>query len=227
MARRTKQEALETKNRILDTAEKVFVKRGVSNTSLAQLAQAAGLSRGAIYWHFRNKADLFDAMMKRVVLPMEEMAARASDDKLDDPLEYVRSCAINVLQHLTNDAQCQRVFEICCHKVEYVDEMAQVRQRHIEARNNCLNHMERGLRNAAAKGLLAASVDPRSAAVGLHALVDGLIVNWVLDPAYLPLARDAKVLVDRYIRSLMAIPADSPSRRVSSARRTVRAGAGN
>src|SRR4051812_40843078 len=67
MARRTKEEAKETRNRILDTAEKVFVKKGVSNTSLAQLAQAAGLSRGAIYWHFRNKAALFDAMMKRVV----------------------------------------------------------------------------------------------------------------------------------------------------------------
>ncbi|MFL6580260.1 MAG: TetR family transcriptional regulator [Burkholderiales bacterium] len=227
MARRTKEEAKETRNRILDTAEKVFVKKGVSNTSLAQLAQAAGLSRGAIYWHFRNKADLFDAMMKRVVLPMEEMAARAGDDKLDDPLEHVRSCAINVLHHLTTDAQCQRVFEICCHKVEYVDEMAQVRRRHIQARNNCLNHMERGLRNAASKGLLASSVDPRSAAVGLHALVDGLIVNWVLDPAYLPLAREAKTLVDRYIQSLVAIPGKPPSRRVSATGRAVRVGAGN
>jgi TetR/AcrR family acrAB operon transcriptional repressor len=79
MVRRTKEEAQETRNRILDTAEQVFVKKGVSNTSLAQLAEAAGVTRGAIYWHFRNKADLFDAMMSRVVLPMEEMAARAGD----------------------------------------------------------------------------------------------------------------------------------------------------
>ena len=71
MVRRTKEEAQETRNRILDTAEQVFVKKGVSNTSLAQLAEAAGVTRGAIYWHFRNKADLFDAMMSRVVLPME------------------------------------------------------------------------------------------------------------------------------------------------------------
>ena len=75
------------------------------------------------------------------------------------------------------------MFEIFCHKVEYVDEMVQVRRRHMEARNNCLKHMERGLRNAARKGLLAPSVNPRLAAVGLHALVDGLIVNWVLDPS--------------------------------------------
>jgi TetR/AcrR family acrAB operon transcriptional repressor len=226
MARRTKEKAQETRNRILDTAEKVFVEKGVSNTSLAQLAEAAGVTRGAIYWHFKNKADLFDAMMSRVVLPMEEMAARAGDDNLADPMAHVRACALNVLEHLTTDAQCQRVFEICCHKVEYVDEMMQVRQRHIEARNNCLKHMERGLRNAATKGLLATSINPRVAAVGLHALVDGLIVNWVLDPAYLPLARHAKTLVDQYLNSLMSKPVKSASRRAVPAMRRLRAQSG-
>ena len=215
MVRRTKEKAQETRNRILDAAEQVFVEKGVSNTSLAQLAEAAGVTRGAIYWHFRNKADLFDAMMGRVVLPMEEMAARAGDDALEDPLAYVRACALNVLERLRADAQCQRVFEICCHKVEYVDEMVQVRRRHIEARNNCLKHLERGLRNAAKKGLLASSFNPRLAAVGLHALVDGLIVNWVLDPAYLPRAQDAKTLVDQYIERLRAIPGKIASRRAS------------
>ncbi len=224
MVRRTKLEALGTRNRILDAAERVFALKGVSNTSLAQLAEAAGVTRGAIYWHFRNKADLFDAMMSRVVLPMEEMAARAGDDDLADPLEHVRRCALNVLDHLTKDRQCQRVFEICCHKVEYVDEMVQVRKRHIEARNNCLMHMERGLRNAAKKGLLAPAVNPRLAAVGLHALVDGLIVNWVLDPAYLPLARHARTLVDQYLNQFRAVPARAPARRGAKASRPVRAG---
>ena len=206
MVRRTKQEALETRDRILDTAEQVFLERGVSRTSLEMIAGAAGLSRGAIYWHFRNKADLFDAMMGRVVLPMEEMAARASASDLDDPVAHVRACALNVLDHLTTNPQCQRVFEICCHKVEYVDEMMQVRQRHIEARNNCLQHMERGLKNAAKKGLLSHSVNPRLAAIGLHALVDGLIMNWVLDPKYMPLAREAKILVDQYLDQIRAVP---------------------
>lgn len=206
MARRTKEEALETRNLLLDTAERLFLEKGVSRTSLGMIAQAAGVTRGAIYWHFRNKADLFDAMMSRVVLPMEEMAARASDVGLRDPIAQVRACALNVLDHLTTDPRCQRVFEICCHKVEYVDEMMQVRKRHIEARNDCLQHMERGFRNAARKRLLAPSVNARLAAVGLHALVDGLIMNWVLDPEYLPLAKHAESLIDQYLDRIRAAP---------------------
>lgn len=202
MVRRTRDEAIETRNTILDTAERVFSERGVSHTSLADIAAAAGVTRGAIYWHFKNKADLFDAMMNRVVLPMEQMAARAGDTGLDDPLDYVRACALNVLQRVVSDPQCRRVFEICCHKCEYVDEMSQVRDRHIEGRDKCLSHIESGLRNAKQKGLLAPGVDPRRAAVGLHALVDGLIMNWILDPRYVPLKKEAGRMIDLYMDGL-------------------------
>jgi TetR/AcrR family acrAB operon transcriptional repressor len=59
MVRRTKEEAQATRKLILDTAEVVFHERGVSRSTLNDIAQAAGLTRGAIYWHFKDKADLF------------------------------------------------------------------------------------------------------------------------------------------------------------------------
>ena len=206
MVRRTRDEALETRNSILDTAERVFSERGVSHTSLADIAAAASVTRGAIYWHFKNKADLFAAMMNRAVLPMEEMTARAGDAALADPLVYVRACALNVLERVVNDPQCRRVFEICCHKCEYVDEMLPVRERHIEGRDQCLSHIESGLRNAEKKGLLAHGINPRHAAVGLHALVDGLIMNWILDPGYLPLKKEAGRMIDLYLDGLRRLP---------------------
>ena len=213
MVRRTRDEALETRNTILDTAERVFSERGVSHTSLADIAAAAGVTRGAIYWHFKNKADLFDAMMNRVVLPMEQMAARAGDAALTDPLAHVRACALYVLDRVVSDAQCRRVFEICCHKCEYVNEMSQMRERHIEGRDKCLSHIEQGLRNAARKGALAPGVNLRQAAVGLHALVDGLIMNWILDPRYVPLKKEAGAIVDMYLDGLRAPARDiEPSR---------------
>ncbi len=76
MVRKTKQDALATRDLILDTAECVFQRRGVAATSLQEIAQAAGLTRGAIYWHFQNKADVFAAMMQRVVLPLEHTLER-------------------------------------------------------------------------------------------------------------------------------------------------------
>ena len=219
MARRTKAEALATRNRILDAAERVFSRRGATRPSLDDIAAAAGVTRGAIYWHFRNKADLFAAMLARVTLPMEEMVGRSGDDALTDPLGYIRRCMVTVLRKTTDDAQTRRVFEIVCHKCEYVDEMARVRDRYVEMRADCLGEIERGVRNAIRRGLLPAGVHARSAAVGLHALVDGLISNWLLDPKYFPLAREAERMVDQYLAGLGARVERTASARAGARRR--------
>ncbi len=206
MARKTKEEANETRNLLLDTAEHVFNEKGVSRTSLNEIAETAGLTRGAIYWHFKNKADLFDAMMERVTLPMEEMVERSGDISLNDPLGYLRACAINVLVRTATDEQLQRVFDIFCHKCEFVDDMLQMRERQLVSRNGCLLQVEEGIRHAVTKGQLPSTVNPRRAAIGMHALIDGLIANWVLDPDYFELAKEAEGMIDIYLAGLGAKP---------------------
>lgn len=65
MARKTKEEALETRNRILEAAVEVFLEKGVSQAGLEVIAEKAGVTRGAVYWHFKNKADIFEALQDR------------------------------------------------------------------------------------------------------------------------------------------------------------------
>jgi TetR/AcrR family acrAB operon transcriptional repressor len=202
MVRRTKQDALATRDRILNTAEVVFARRGVSRTSLNEIARAAGLTRGAIYWHFKDKADLFNAMMQRVTLPMEEAATRSDGHELADPLEYVRQTFIDALRKTVNDPQVRRVFEIATHKVEYVDELKAVRDRHLDVRNNCMAHVARRLTLAMRRGSLARRVPARAAALGLHALIDGLIQNWMLDPEAFDLVRVGMQVIDTYLAGL-------------------------
>lgn len=169
-------------------------------------SSAAGVTRGAIYWHFRNKVDLFTAMMDRVTLPMEPMALSAGNAALIDPLGRVRACALDVLHHAATNARVQHVFDIVFHKCEYVGEMETLKARHLECRGKCLAEIERGFANAIRKGQLPESVDPRRAAVGLHALINGLLANWVFDPAYHPLAEEAEKIVDSHLAGLVAEP---------------------
>src|SRR3970040_1334202 len=98
MARRTKEAAQETRNHILDAAEQIFSERGGSRTSLADIASAAGMTRGAIYWHFHDKADLFNAMIARVTLPMEDQVCGAWNPSLADPLAHIRKRLTAVLE---------------------------------------------------------------------------------------------------------------------------------
>jgi TetR/AcrR family transcriptional regulator, acrAB operon repressor len=204
MVRRTKEEAQATRNRILDTAEMVFSDRGVSRTSLQEIAAAAGVTRGAIYWHFKDKAELFNAMMERVTLPLEQGFLRSDDEALADPLAHVRDSFIAVLKLTTSDPQARRVFEIATHKVEYVDELQAVRDRRMIGRDEFLAHVERGLRRSERLGLLAPRMPARSAAIGLYALVDGLIQSWMLAPGSFDLVKVGRQVLDAYLDGLGA-----------------------
>lgn len=213
MARRTKEEAQATRNHILDTAELVFEQRGVSHTTLQDIAAAAGVTRGAIYWHFRDKAEVFNAMMERVTLPMEEAVHRSADPTLAEPLAQVRSSFIDALRKTVNDPQARRVFGIATHKVEYVGELQAVRERHLNVRNECLARVEQGLRLAARRGQLSRKIPARSAALGLHALIDGLIQNWMLDPQAFDLAKVGRQVLDAYLDSLVSPSQPPPAKR--------------
>ncbi|MES3013661.1 MAG: TetR family transcriptional regulator [Pseudomonadota bacterium] len=202
MVRRTKEEAQATRSHILDTAELVFEQRGVSGTSLGEIAKVAGLTRGAIYWHFTDKADLFNAMMERVTLPLEETDGTCGFKGADITLSHLRDAFVDLLRKLTTEPQLRRVFEIATHKVEYVGEMNAVRDRHLAMRNACLTDIERALKRAVRSGAMPKGIAPRHAAIGLLALFDGLLQNWMLDRDGFDLPRVGVQVFDAYLRGL-------------------------
>ncbi|HEY2628099.1 MAG TPA: TetR family transcriptional regulator [Usitatibacter sp.] len=208
MARRTKEEAQETRSRILDAAEVVFHDRGVANSSLEEIAAEADLTRGAIYWHFKDKAELFDAMMQRVALPVEDILERAGGgDGNVEPLEVLRRATTDVLLRTARDSRVQRVFDIAYHKCEYVGDAVGVRERHIASQAECLKTIEAAMRACVESGALPKSLNPREAAIGALSLVSGLIANWVLAPKSFSLERHAGSLVDIWFRGLATAPA--------------------
>lgn len=207
MARRTKEDALATRHQLLDAAERVFAEKGVSRTSLQDIAHAAGATRGAIYWHFRNKADLFNAMMERITLPMEAALHHMEHDAARDPLDALRTPLMNAMRQIASDERTRRVFEVATLKVEYVDELQAVRARHLQTHADGVRHMQRSLLEAAKRRGRPLPVPPATAAQGLHALVVGLIHSWLLAPHSFDLVPVAQAAMDAYLAGLGLTPA--------------------
>jgi TetR/AcrR family acrAB operon transcriptional repressor len=202
MARRSKEDALATRQRLLDAAEQVFLAQGVAGTSLNDIAVAAGTTRGAIYWHFTDKADLFNAMMDRVTLPLQSALAHVERDAAEDPLPALRAAIQSAFRQTVQDPQTRRVFEVATHKVEYVDSLCAVQARHLEMRSQGLGRFRQILLRSAAVRERRLALPARNAAQGLHALVDGLIQNWLLDPDAFDLEACGKQTVDSYLRGI-------------------------
>lgn len=202
MARRTKEEAQETRALILDTAENVFLEKGVSRTSLAEIAHQAGVTRGAIYWHFENKADLFTAMCDRATLPLEALLENMADPDQPDPLGLMRRASVEALTTVEQDGRCRRVFEILTLKCEYVDELAPNVTRRQECRMGARDVFRLALENARRRGQVRADLDTGLAAIALLAFIDGLILDWSLEPTAYSLAGQAGPMMDFFFSGL-------------------------
>jgi TetR/AcrR family acrAB operon transcriptional repressor len=208
MARKTKEESLETRSLILDTAERVFAEQGVSRTSLADIAAAAGLTRGAIYWHFKNKADVFTAMVDRVSLPIEGLFAEVVDNpQHPDPLGELRAACLSILQSLVRNEQRRRVFDVLYHKCELTADMGPVMQRQQECLKDCTSRIRRILQRAVERGQLPVGLNIARADTMLHALVSGLMGNWLFSPESFDLEGEAENLLDGYCEMLRSCPA--------------------
>jgi TetR/AcrR family acrAB operon transcriptional repressor len=202
MARRTKEEAAATRDSILDAAEKLFVEQGVSRTTLQHIATAAGVTRGAIYWHFDDKGALFNAMMERAILPLEAEMQVLDQVESDDPLVDLRNHMLAVLDRTVNDPGARRVFEIATLKVEFVGEMDAVRQRRKDNMANWMARAERRIGMAIDRGLISRHVNSTQVALGLWTMIDGLIRNWMFDPQDFDLLALGKCVIDPYLEGL-------------------------
>ncbi|MFA8342440.1 MAG: TetR family transcriptional regulator [Rhodothermaceae bacterium] len=77
--RRTKEEAEKTRQDILKAAIEVFSEKGFASSTLVDIAKKANVTRGAIYWHFNNKNDLFEALIAE------------NDSKVNQMIENIRA----------------------------------------------------------------------------------------------------------------------------------------
>jgi TetR/AcrR family acrAB operon transcriptional repressor len=215
MVRRTKEEALETRNRILDAAEQVFFEKGVSRTSLADIAQAAGVTRGAIYWHFANKGDLFTEMFDRVLLPLDELKAASLDPEEPDPLGRMIDICILCLRATANDPRRRRVFDILFLKCEFVEDMGPVMARYQNNMRDGLESIRGGVRNAISKGQLPADLEVSRAVSMIHAFIGGSLRDMLFLPGAFDFGEHAEAMVQGLFDSLRT----SPALRKSSAKR--------
>lgn len=205
MVRKTKEEAQETYNTLLDAAEKVFAERGVTSTTLNDVATAAGMTRGAIYWHFKDKNALFQAMCDRAFLPMEALLNEIVSAPLKDPLAGLKQLNVHFLNLVTGNPRQQNVFDIIFHRCEKNSELIFFSAER-EKRDECLAKVQAMIQQAVDKGQLHPDTDTWIAMQASHAYVIGIVHEWLEDSSAYCLMQHAEDMLDIFMAGLVARP---------------------
>lgn len=171
--RRTKAQALDTRATILDAAEAVFFSHGVTHATLDEIADAAGVTRGAIYGHFRNKDAVFEAIVQRLTLPLDPFAVPSPADD-PDPLTTLRIELEVRLRRALLDTRMRQLYSIVFARCESTEETALFWRRVRAANRFAEAQIELALRHAISREQLSADFDAYQAALFIHATLTGV-----------------------------------------------------
>ncbi len=192
--RRTKEDAAKTRQEILQAAEALFLERGYENVTLEHIAASAGITRGAIHWHFKNKQGLLFALREEPRFLFEELADRFTKDPLADPLDALARTIAGLFEKLHSDPRRRGVLRM----MMYLDlglSVSNAPQRDMfkcQVQDSFIRLFEA----AEKRSQFAPPWTPRSAALSLTAVISGLVGEWVLNDNDFALIPDGMNIIE-------------------------------
>ncbi len=203
MARKTKEEALKTRQMLLDAAIEQFALRGVSNTTLTDIADAAGVTRGAVYWHFSSKSELFNAMWQEQ-LPLRDLIHhKLKQIECGNPLLDLRDKFVLGLQYIAETPRQRALMQILYHKCEFNSDMMseyEIRKKIGFGYDTVRDILQGCVRNQ----ILPKDTNIEIILIVLYSAFSGLIKNWLMAPQQFDLYQQAPLLVDNLMSAVCA-----------------------
>ncbi|MEU6330486.1 TetR family transcriptional regulator [Streptomyces sp. NPDC047049] len=171
-----------TRGRLLDAAAELFTERGVNGTSVEQIAERAGYTRGAFYGNFEDKNALVAELLQhRTRRELDEVGALTQGaTSFADALDRLRAWNRDRARHLP--AWLALRMELVLHALRNEELRPLLAERELLARDAHAAGLEQAF---AARGV-ESPADPAFLALIVHALEDGLLIQRLLAPAGIP-----------------------------------------
>jgi TetR/AcrR family acrAB operon transcriptional repressor len=198
--RRTKEEAEQTRRRIMTAALPVFDERGLARTTMQHIAEAAGVTRGAIYWHFADKQALFRAIRDDVSLPLVDRADfTLLSDHQSEPLERIERFLLDIITAVDQNARTRIACSVMSFKCEYVGEFESELDEYARNVERARKNLTQVYSEARARKQLHSALKPEVAALETLAFLTGLIRLVLLEGHGMNVRRNVHAMVAAHV----------------------------
>jgi TetR/AcrR family transcriptional regulator, acrAB operon repressor len=201
MMKRTKEEAALTRISVLDAAKTIISQKGYNRTTLEEIAKVAGVTRGAIYWHFNNKLEIFEAIINEYY-----DSSRARIDAIlnagHDPLETFRRVMKELFNIISNDSQYHIIEEINFFKYDKPKGLHFLYSHHLDK----VAEMKQIIKDLVLKGVEAGQFnknrDPDITVIAMLGYVAGIKSAFISGLVDISVAENADKLTDFFIHGM-------------------------
>ena len=200
--RRTKEEAEQTRQDVLDAALQVFSERGYAAATLNEIAARAGVTRGAIYWHFRNKAELYNTLLKEAASISSQLVQAAAGEGGELP-EILERVFVRLLQAVEDDPMLRATLELELFKTAQLSELEQSKKQRLEAGEQLVAGIAEVMRSGVQQGFLSEDLDPLLMARAFVGFQNGMIRLWLMAPRSFSIKAQARSLAAIYLDGVL------------------------
>jgi len=205
LSRKSKEESLLTRQHIVLAALKEFEKRGVAYTTLDHIAESAGVSRGAIYWHFTNKTALFNEIWNQDNFKAENLKEKYQVIYPGQPLNVMKCILIDLLQATQLNPLRKSLMEISFHKNEICGGMLPIHETRKRLELDGFEIIEQALKDCIHHGELPLEIETKFASILLQSCINGILETWLLMPERFDLVKSSPALANNLISMLKSI----------------------
>ena len=180
MARRTKQEAQETRENILSAALDIIYKKGYARTTFVDIAKEIKLTKGAVYWHFKNKPDMFLALGRQ----MEDKIETTLHDVFYETqtLDDFKQMLFKMILLIAQDEQLRKYYSIVFYRMEWTEELLSIKQFFDQQEEYMVQWSVDILRQSQINKEIPGDKAVGHLSLALSALVNGLIAYCISHP---------------------------------------------
>ena len=200
--RKTKTEAQKTRQHLLDVALEVFWRDGVTRASLQAIAQEAGVTRGALYWHFKNKEDLFETLFER---QYADFFAAFNDQTLRDNQDvwtHLQHNLTTMFETLATRESKHKFCNVMFSKCEQTAGNETITELACRYHRLFQKQIAYALQLSREQGRLPENTDIELAAIYLESSLVGLIKIWIDEPERFDLIAKSKRVIAANMRVL-------------------------
>ena len=199
--KRTAEEAAQTRAALLDAALEVFSQKGYSATRLQDIAAEAGVTRGAVYHHFKNKAGLFQALMEAATqgggdILAEAIAAGGSF------LDICERILVATFELVATDKRARDTMNIYLFKSDFSAELQpfaeSLKEQAVLSVQGVVGFVQMGI----AQGDIKPNLDPEIVARSFLAYQNGVIQLWLMNQDAFDLKESAPQLARAFLYGL-------------------------
>lgn len=195
------EQGLATRKHILHAAELVFFEKGATATTLELIAEKAQVTRGAIYWHFKNKSQLLEEVIDEAIIPLLDSFRAELVDAPEPSFNQLRKASVQIMQTLLGSPAHLRRLTIALLKCEYTFEFEHIIERHTHYHDEVRGMLTSYLTKLEERdGNFSKS--PQMIADALSFYLTGMLMQFLKHPDKIDLATDITAYIDIFFDPL-------------------------